>query len=139
MPYILEQNEICFLQIINSQIDIMYEGDVANELREILFHVLSTGEIQQNEVKRVLELLPKVKYLKVVEIREDEDEAFLQEWPEWNGSLENRRKKELMEFQHRLSNWLFVQYVINQKQLMRKQVLVSRRNINSICDNIIIH
>ena len=57
MTYILEQYEICLLQIINCQLDSLYSDGVEEELRQILLQAISSGKIEEEQIKRLKELL----------------------------------------------------------------------------------
>ena len=57
MAYKLEQYEISLLQTINCQLDTLYNETVAKELREILLQAISTGQIEEDQLKRLQKLL----------------------------------------------------------------------------------
>lgn len=118
MTYKLEQYEICLLQAINCQLDSLYNEEVAIELRQILLHAISNGQIDEDQVKRLKKLLVQFD----TSFQDDsssteEDEEFYAEWP----AIENANlKRKIMYLHHHLSNWLITQYVVYQKQLMHR-------------------
>lgn len=118
VTYKLEQYEICLLQAINCQLDSLYNEEVAIELRQILLHAISNGQIDEDQVKRLKKLLVQFD----TSFQDDsssteEDEEFYAEWP----AIENANlKRKIMYLHHHLSNWLITQYVVYQKQLMHR-------------------
>ena len=131
MTYKLEQYEICLLQAINCQLDSLYNEEVAIELRQILLHAISNGQIDEDQVKRLKKLLVQFD----TSFQDDsssteEDEEFYAEWP----AIENANlKRKIMYLHHHLSNWLITQYVVYQKQLMHRP----SKGIDKILDPII--
>ena len=121
MTYKLEQYEICLLQAINCQLDSLYNEEVAIELRQILLHAISNGQIDEDQVKRLKKLLVQFD----TSFQDDsssteEDEEFYAEWPEWKAIENANLKRKIMYLHHHLSNWLITQYVVYQKQLMHR-------------------
>ena len=131
VTYKLEQYEICLLQAINCQLDSLYNEEVAIELRQILLHAISNGQIDEDQVKRLKKLLVQFD----TSFQDDsssteEDEEFYAEWP----AIENANlKRKIMYLHHHLSNWLITQYVVYQKQLMHRP----SKGIGKILDPII--
>ena len=121
VTYKLEQYEICLLQAINCQLDSLYNEEVAIELRQILLHAISNGQIDEDQVKRLKKLLVQFD----TSFQDDsssteEDEEFYAEWPEWKAIENANLKRKIMYLHHHLSNWLITQYVVYQKQLMHR-------------------
>ena len=121
VTYKLEQYEICLLQAINCQLDSLYNEEVAIELRQILLHAISNGQIDEDQVKRLKKLLVQFD----TSFQDDsssteEDEEFYAEWPEWKAIENANLKRKIMYLHQHLSNWLITQYVVYQKQLMHR-------------------
>lgn len=135
MTYILEQYEICLLQAINCQLDSLYSGEVAEELRQILLQTISTGKIEEEQIKRLKELLLLFdEQSLVVESNSREmDEVFLNEWPEWIEVTDAGIKRKILYLHPRLSIWLLIQYVVYQKQLMHRP----SKGVDKILDSIL--
>lgn len=125
MPYTLEEFEISFFQSINMQLDILYEGSVLEELRTVLLKVISSGEIKLEEIKKLLALLPlqhQRNKTQAAEFDETEtDDEFDQEWLGWDRSDNSYHRQEIRRFQNRLTNLLFTQYAVYQKQVFDKE------------------
>lgn len=121
MTYKLEQYEICLLQAINCQLDSLYNEEVAIELRQILLHAISNGQIDEDQVKRLKKLLVQFDTnFQDESSSTEEDEEFYAEWPEWKAIENANLKRKIMYLHHHLSNWLITQYVVYQKQLMHR-------------------
>lgn len=134
MTYKLEQYEICLLQAINCQLDSLYSEEVAIELRQILLQAISNGQIDEDQVKRLKELLVQFDTNSQDESSPtEEDEEFYAEWPEWKADENAKLKRKIMYLHHHLSNWLITQYVVYQKQLMHRP----SKGIDKVLDPII--
>lgn len=134
MTYKLEQYEICLLQAINCQLDLLYSDEIAMELRQILLQAISSGQIDADQVKRLKELLVQFDtYTQDESSLTEEDEEFYAEWPEWKGVENANIKRKIIFLHHHLSNWLITQYVVYQKQLMHRP----SKGINKVFDPII--
>ena len=134
MTYKLEQYEICLLQAINCQLDSLYNEEVAIELRQILLHAISNGQIDEDQVKRLKKLLVQFDTnFQDESSSTEEDEEFYVEWPEWKAIENANLKRKIMYLHHHLSNWLITQYVVYQKQLMHRP----SKGINKVLDPII--
>lgn len=121
VTYKLEQYEICLLQAINCQLDSLYSEEVAMELRQILLQAISSGQIDADQVKRFKELLVQFDTKSQDESSLTEaDEEFYAEWPEWKAVENINLKRKIMYLHHHLSNWLLIQYVVYQKQLLHR-------------------
>lgn len=121
VTYKLEQYEICLLQAINCQLDSLYNEEVAIELRQILLHAISNGQIDEDQVKRLKKLLVQFDTnFQDESSSTEEDEEFYAEWPEWKAIENANLKRKIMYLHHHLSNWLITQYVVYQKQLMHR-------------------
>lgn len=125
MPYTLEEFEISFFQSINMQLDTFYEGSVLEEIRAILLKVISSGEIELEEIKKLVALLPLQRQRNKTQATEldntETDEEFDQEWPGWDESENSYHRQEIRRFQNRLTNLLFTQYAVYQKQVFDKE------------------
>ena len=133
MTYKLEQYEISLLQTINCQLDTLYNETVAKELREIVLQAISTGQIEKDQLKRLQKLLLQFDTHTEESPQSDSDEEFYEEWPEWKTISDAGIKRKILYLHHHLSNWLLIQYVVYQKQLMYKP----SKGINKILDPII--
>lgn len=118
--YKLEQYEICFLQAINCQLDSLYSDETAMELRRILLQAITSGQIEEDQVKRLKELLVQFDMYAQDELPTEDDEEFYAEWPEWKVVENANIKSKIMYLHHHLSNWLLIQYKMYQKQLMHR-------------------
>jgi len=135
MAYILEQYEICLLQAINCQLDLLYSDGVEEELRQILLQAISSGKIEEEQIKRLKELLL-LFYEQSEETESDSnevDEEFLSEWPEWREVTNAGIKRKILYLHHHLSNWLLIQNAVYQKQLMYRP----SKGIDKILDPIL--
>ena len=120
MTYTLEQYEISLLQVINCHLDSLYNDEIAQELRQILLQAISIGSIEEEQIRRLYELLPQFETHEIVEPESEEvDEEFHTEWPDWKED-------------HHLSVKLLIQYAVYQKQLMNKEA----KGINKVLDSI---
>lgn len=117
--YKLERYEISLLQSINCQLDTLYSDEIAEELRTLLLQVISTCEIKEEQLERLVELLPQFKAPVKLETQSvKEDEEFLSEWPGWENTSIQQRRRKILFLHHLLENRLFTQYTVYQKQLL---------------------
>ena len=134
MTYKLEQHEICLLQAINCQIDSLYNAEIALEIRQILLQAIVCGQIEEDQVKRLKELLIQFNtYGSDKSSSAEEDNEFYEEWPEWKSVENTNIKRKILYLHHHLSNWLLIQYAVYQKQLMHRP----SKGANKILDPII--
>lgn len=133
MTYTLEQYEISLLQVINCHLDSLYNDEIAQELRQNLLQAISIGSIEEEQIRRLYELLPQFETHEIVEPESEEvDEEFHTEWPDWKEDTEARLKRKILYLHHHLSAKLLIQYAVYQKQLMNKEA----KGINKVLDSI---
>lgn len=120
--YSLDKSEICLIQSILCQVDSLYNDIVAEKLRELLLKIISSGTIEENQIKKLIELLPQF------EVQEQNktgvvktDEEFYSEWPDWENASEEQWRRKILFFLHQLTNWLFIQNAVYQKQIQNRK------------------
>lgn len=110
----LEESDICLLQTINCNIDILYEDEIRGELRRIIISSVVNKKITIEDLNRLLELLLQFKTYQQQDYREESDE-FSVDWPEFKKCSNVKYKRNVVRICQRLNNLLFMQYVVNQK------------------------
>lgn len=133
MTYLLEQYEISLLQAINCQLDTLYNENVAMQIRQILLQSISTGRIEEDQLKQLQKLLLEFDTHAEEDSPVDGDDDFYEEWPEWKKISDAGIKRKILYLHHHLSNWLLIHYVVYQKQLTHKP----SEGINKILDPIL--
>lgn len=134
MVYKPNEYEMGLFRSICNQIDSLYENSVAVELRDVLLRTTSTEQIDKHDVERLIKLLP------LLQVHSDANEEpvkgdgedFLQEWSEWELTTNTRCKNKILFLYRQLSNWLFLQYVVHQKQSMNLGTCRTRRVIDYV-------
>lgn len=124
----LKECEISLLHSVCWELDSMVDDFISREVKQIVEKALMTGEISKTDLERLLKLLPQLEPMSskldngeeiVAESDVDED------WPEWEESKQAKQKRKIQALQQQLSNWLFTQYAVYQKQLSTKCVFES--------------
>lgn len=119
----LKEHEISLLHSVCWELDSMVDDLIAREVRQLVEKALMSGEISKTDLERLLKLLPQLEIM-ATESNNSEDDAtdddIDEDWPEWDESNKEKQKRRLRSFQQQLSNWLFTQYAIYQKQLSPK-------------------
>lgn len=119
----LKEYEISLLHSVCWELDSMVDDFISREAKQIVEKAMMSGEISKTDLERLLSLLPQLEPMpskiddsekSVTDIDEDED------WPEWEASKQAKQKRKLQTLQQQLSNWLFTQYAVYQKQLSTK-------------------
>lgn len=127
----LKESEIGLLQSICWELDFMVDDFISREVKRIVEKALMAGKISKIDLERLLKLFPQLepmpsKFDDGEKIMADSDE----DWPEWEDSKQAKQKRKMHALQQQLSNWLFTQYAVYQKQLSSKAV--SKSSIRAV-------
>lgn len=121
----LKECEISLLHSVCWELDSMVDDFFSREVKQIVEKALMSGEISKTDLERLLKLLPQ---LGPVPSKNDNSEEFVadsdedEDWPEWEESKQAKQRRKMQALQQQLSNWLFTQYAVYQKQLSTKCV-----------------
>lgn len=122
----LKECEISLLHSVCWELDSMVDDFISREVKQIVEKALMSGEISKTDLERLLKLLPQ---LEPMPSKLDNSEKIVadsdEDWPEWEESKKAKQKRKMQALQQQLSNWLFTQYAVYQKQLSTKCVLES--------------
>lgn len=122
----LKECEISLLHSVCWELDSMVDDFISREVKQIVEKALMSGEISKTDLERLVKLLPQ---LEPVPSKTDNSEEFVadsdEDWPEWEESKQAKQRRKMQALQQQLSNWLFTQYAVYQKQLSTKCVFES--------------
>lgn len=124
----LQECEISLLHSICWELDSMVDDFISREVKQIVEKALMSGEISKNDLERLLKLLPQLEPMSSKLDNSEEivaDSDVDEDWPEWEESKQAKQKRKIQALQQQLSNWLFTQYAVYQKQLSTKCVFES--------------
>ena len=124
----LNNYERSLLQAVYWELDSMVVDSVSCEIKRIVETALMSGGILKADLESLLSLIPQ---LNPIPLRQNSNENFLEcnddtaDWPEWAASNQAKHKQKIQMLQQQLSNWLFTQCIIYQKQLSPKSIFSS--------------
>ena len=124
----LKECEISLLHSVCWELDSMVDDFISREVKQIVEKALMSGEISKTDLERLLKLLPQ---LEPMSSKLDNGEKIVadsdvdEDWLEWEESKQAKQKRKMQALQQQLSNWLFTQYAVYQKQLSTKCVFES--------------
>ena len=123
----LKEYEISLFHSLLWELDSMVDGLISQEIRKIVEKALLSGEISKDDLERLLKLLPQLEILETESVDEvtDSSDDINDDWPEWEKAQTEKHRRHLLSIQQQLSNWLFTQYALYQKQLTHKRKLSS--------------
>lgn len=116
MIYHLNETEIKQIQTWIPQIQEYYAESDAVQLAAILQNALSKGFMDENEIYRLLNLLPHIIPKQCEEMKEADDAEEIQ-WDAYIDEQQARYKREIDKFRQMLSNWIFLQNAVYQRNL----------------------
>lgn len=124
----LKECEISLLHSVCWELDSMVDDFISREVKQIVEKALMSGEISKTDLERLLKLLPQLEPMSSKLDNSEEivaDSDVDEDWPEWEESKQAKQKRKIQALQQQLSNWLFTQYAVYQKQLSTKCVFES--------------
>lgn len=124
----LKECEISILHSVCWELDSMVDDFISREVKQIVEKALMSGEISKTDLERLLKLLPQLEPMSSKLDNSEEivaDSDVDEDWPEWEESKQAKQKRKIQALQQQLSNWLFTQYAVYQKQLSTKCVFES--------------
>lgn len=124
----LKECEISLLHSVCWELDSMVDDFISREVKQIVEKALMSGEISKTDLERLLKLLPQLEPMSSKLDNSEEivaDSDVDEDWPEWEESKQAKQKRKIQALQQQLSNWLFTQYAVYQKQLSAKCVFES--------------
>lgn len=124
----LKECEISLLHSVCWELDSMVDDFISREVKQIVEKALMSGEISKTDLERLLKLLPQLEPMPSKLDNSEEivaDSDVDEDWPEWEESKQAKQKRKMQALQQQLSNWLFTQYAVYQKQLSTKCVFES--------------
>ena len=119
MVYILNKTTQAMFREWNSSVANYYSTEDADSLRTIIQKGISAGYLSNDDVYDLLEVLPRIiPQISTNRIHEDDtDSERIDPWEENQNEQLNKLRKEVTHFHHVLSNWIFLQGAVYQKQL----------------------
>lgn len=124
----LKECEISLLHSVCWELGSMVDDFISREVKQIVEKALMSGEISKTDLERLLKLLPQLEPMSSKLDNSEEivaDSDVDENWPEWEESKQAKQKRKIQALQQQLSNWLFTQYAVYQKQLSTKCVFES--------------
>lgn len=124
----LNKYERSLLRAVYWELDSMVVDSVSCEIKRIVETALMSGSILKTDLESLMSLIPQ---LNSIPLRQNSNENFLEcnddaaDWPEWTASNQAKHKQKIQMLQQQLSNWLFIQCIIYQKQVSPKSILSS--------------
>lgn len=133
MQYNLGEYEIGQMRVLLTQLEDIYPENIAVQLRKLLEDAISSGIITDQEIYKLLELLPLVIPSEEPEEVSVEDEVAdsNDDWPEWENAEKARRKRIHKQLQQRLAHLLFMQEAVHKKTAQKGHAIIKQK-VNKI-------
>ena len=133
MQYTLGEYEIGQMRALLTQLEDIYPENIALQLRKLLENAISSGIITDQEIYKLLELLPLVIPSTEPEEApvEEEDDNGNDDWPEWENAEKARRRRIHKQLQQRLAHLLFMQEAVH-KKVAKKGHAIIKQKVNEI-------
>lgn len=133
MQYTLGEYEIGQMRALLIQLEDIYPENIALQLRKLLENAISSGIITDQEIYKLLELLPLVIPSTEPEEApvEEEDDNGNDDWPEWENAEKARRRRIHKQLQQRLAHLLFMQEAVHKKVAKKGHAIINQK-VNEI-------
>ncbi len=128
MIYQLSETDKVRLKALKEKIHFHYKDEDAQILDEIISRALINGWMDKDDVYELIEILPKIIPMPVEKSRE-KAETQNQDWDEYIDEHRAKYKHETERLLQVLSNWVFMESAVHQKNMERCN---GKRNLHHI-------